>query len=719
MGQPITFASNQPTMGGGEVMLFALAEAARELGHDVTVVAPEYPSDVVDESRRRGFNTVGIHGRTTVDYLRGLRAWDGSHRQGLLWCNGLRPALATAGHRHRIVELHQHPSGAQKLMARVARQGVLQTVVPSHDMAAAIPGTSVLWNWVDDVPQAARPRQQPIRVGMLGRLSIDKGVLVACEAIRELERRTPGRYRLVVAGESRFVDPVEAERIDQALHDLGDLCDRRGWIDRDEFFADVDVAVFPSVWREPFGLVVAEAMAAKVPFVVSDAGALGEVAGPGYPLVVPAGDPVALASAVQQATEPDEGLLDAMRDRWSEHFSPRAGRRRLADLLDSLNRPAGGVRPTRAEPRVALVHDYFTQRGGAERVALTLSQAYPEAELTTSVYAPDSTYPELATRDVHTSWMDRIDVFKRNFRLGLGLYPVAFSTTVAGRDADVLIVSTTGFAHGVRTPAKKLVYCHSPARFLYLSDDYLGRPWWRAPSGWALKVLRPALVAWDQRAARSADRYLANSSVVQRRIKQVYGIDAEVVHPPHSIDPQGVTEPLPLPEHAASGFHLMVSRLMPYKNVDVVIEAFRQMPERHLVIIGRGPLGATLRRNLPANVTMLEGISDAQLRWAYTHAIAVIAPSHEDFGLTPVEGFAFGTPTLALRAGGYLDTVVEGVSGWFFDRATPAEVRAAVERLDGEPLSEQTVREHAEQFSPAAFRAAIQRHVDDLAGVGQ
>ncbi len=315
---------------------------------------------------------------------------------------------------------------------------------------------------------------------------------------------------------------------------------------------------------------------------------------------------------------------------------------------------------------MALVHDYLTQRGGAERVALVLAQAFPDAELVTSLYDPEGTYPEFGAVAIRTSFLDRVGFFRRHFRVALPLFPLAFGTLRLGDAADVVLVSTTGFAHGIRTDKPKMVYCHSPARFLYLVDDYLGGPWWKSPTGWALMALRPALTWWDKRAAHSADVYLCNSTVVQDRIKRIYGIDA-MVPPPAVLDPAS-QEPLGSVPADRGCRSEQLARctswcrgLMPYKNVDAVIEAFRGMPERHLLIIGRGPLAEDLRRDLPANVTLAEGVSDAQLRWAYAHAAAVIAPSREDFGLTPVEGFAFGTPALALRAGGYLDTVVEGV----------------------------------------------------------
>ena len=704
-----TIASNQGSMGGGEVMLLAIADAARELGREITVVAPQTPGDVVAEARRRGFRVVAIHGDTTPKYLANLRRWDAIERTGLLWCNGLRPAFATSGHPNRVVHLHLRPSGKLRALATVARRGASATIVPSASMADAVSGTQVMWNWNPPAhDRAARPVKGTFTVGFLGRLSSDKGVPRLCETMSELERRHPGRFKLLLAGEPRFVDPADADRVANRIAALGDAVDHRGWMDRDEFFSSVDLAVFPSVCPETFGLVVSEAMSAHCPFVITDAGALQEVAGAEHPFVAKADDAVSLADTIERAAEGYvEELLAAARDRWQENFSPEAGRSRLAEVLAEVD-----PEPSSDTPRVTIAHDYLTQRGGAERVVTQFATIFPDAPIVTAVYAPDLTYPEFASHEVITSPLNRIGLLRRHFRAGLPLYDWAFDHTEVPTGTDTVLVSTTGFAHGVRTPqnCRKVVYCHSPARFLYLTDDYLGGQWWRSPKGIVLKALTPPLRRWDRRAAASADEYLCNSTVVRDRIRDVYGIEAAVVHPPYSLDPTGPQEPLPGLEGHPS-FFLTVSRLMPYKNVAVLLRAFADLPDAHLVVIGSGPLRDELHALAPANVSFFEGISDAQLRWAYAHASAVIAPSKEDFGLTPVEGFAFGTPCLALHAGGYLDTVVDGVSGRVFDSATPGAVTQAVRQFRENPLEERTVLDHAGKFSPETFARAIRLHL--------
>lgn len=718
MSRPFTIASNQGWIGGGEVMLLNIAEATRELGRDVTVVAPASPGDVIAQASRRGFATVSIHGRGTAQYLANLRRWDSAERHGLLWCNGLRPAFATSGHSGRVVHLHQMPAGNQRYLAVAARAGAVETVVPSASMTAEVPGSTVMWNWNAPVPERpGRVPSTPVVLGFIGRLAQRKGILVLLDALRELDRRHPGGFRLLVAGEPRFVPDDEAEAIRTALASLGELVDSHGWMDRDEFFSAVDCAVVPSVWAEPFGLVAAEAMAARCPLVVTSAGALPEITGPGYPYTADPEDPSSLADAIEAATTADtDSVLTASRDRWERLFSPSPGKARLAETLARVDPEP------RTGPNVVIAHDYLTQRGGAERVAGCLAEAFPKAPILTSLHDPASTFPQFDDRAVVTSPLNASHVLRRKFRFGLPLYGWFFEHAPIPRSTDVVVASSTGFAHGIHTPpgTRKLVYCHSPARFLYLADDYLGAPWWRSPVGWVLKTLRPGLVAWDRRAAASADRYLCNSAVVRDRIKEVYGIDATVIHPPHTLNAAGRQTAVARlvetgPGDGSRSFFLVVSRLMAYKNVDVLLQAFDQMPERHLVVVGRGPMRSELHAMAPSNVTFLEGIPDSQLRWLYGHATAVMAPSKEDYGLTPVEGFSFGTPALALRAGGYLDTVSEGISGYFFDSATPPDVQRAIDTLMAHPLDRQAILKHAEKFSPEAFKQRLRTEVEALA----
>ena len=366
-----------------------------------------------------------------------------------------------------------------------------------------------------------------------------------------------------------------------------------------------------------------------------------------------------------------------------------------------------------ARPRVAIAHDYLTQRGGAERVVLAMARAFPEARIHTTLYDPEGTYPEFADHEVVTSPLNRVGPVRRDHRLGLPLLAPASSAMRV--DADVVLVSSSGWAHGFRHTGRSLVYCYSPARWLYQTDTYLGGPPTRSATGLALLGLRPALRRWDVRAARRSDRYLAISRVVQDRIDATYGIDADVLPAPHSMSAAAEQAPVPaLADWASSGgYHLVVSRLLPYKNVDVVVDAVRGTSQR-LVVVGAGPGREALLATMPDNVRLLSGLTDGQLRWVYAHARLLVAPSIEDYGLSPLEAAVFGRPSLTLRAGGYLDTVLEGVTGMHVDAPEPALFRAGLAAADAHPWDPAVLRSHAERFSEAGFAARLNAEVDDL-----
>lgn len=346
--------------------------------------------------------------------------------------------------------------------------------------------------------------------------------------------------------------------------------------------------------------------------------------------------------------------------------------------------------------RVALVHDYLTQRGGAERVVLSMLKAFPDAPLYTSLYEAEGTFDEFRDVDVRRSFLDRLVPLRRRHRLALPLLAPAFSRMRV--DADVTVCSSSGWAHGAAASGRKVVYCHTPARWLYQTDRYLGERPGAARS--AMRLLGGPLRAWDVRAARTADRYLANSTVVRERIRALYGIDAEVLAPPPAVGPDG---PASSVERLEPGFVLCVSRLLPYKNVDAVVEAFVRLPTERLVVVGTGPDAERLRRVAPANVAFSGRVTDEELRWLYASCVAVVAASYEDFGLTPLEAAAFGKPTAALRWGGFLDTVVEGTTGVFFDEPVPASIAAAIGACRRETWSGETLERHSAAFSEERF----------------
>lgn len=364
-------------------------------------------------------------------------------------------------------------------------------------------------------------------------------------------------------------------------------------------------------------------------------------------------------------------------------------------------------------PSIAIAHDYLTQRGGAERVVLAMARAFPGARIYTTLYDPGATYPEFADLDIVVTPLNSVPLFRRHHRLALPLLAAASSRVEI--EEDVVVVSSSGWAHGFQARGRKLIYCHSPARWLYLTQEYVGTGLGARLQSAVIKGLRGPLVRWDHRAAATADRYLANSTVVRQRIADVYGVDAAVLPPPHGVSPEGELEEVPgVAAWAPDGYHLVVSRLMPYKNVDQVIAAFAELPEERLLIVGAGPLRDELVAAATSNVRLVQHLSDAQMRWAYAGATALIAPSQEDFGLTPLEAGAFGKPVLALRDGGYLDTVREGETGLFFDAAAPGDIRAAVAAARDREWDADLIRTHVHTFAEPRFSALLREAVAEL-----
>ena len=369
--------------------------------------------------------------------------------------------------------------------------------------------------------------------------------------------------------------------------------------------------------------------------------------------------------------------------------------------------PSREDEPTR--PDVAIVHDYLTQRGGAERVVLSMLKAFPGAPVHTSLYDETGTFPTFRDAQVRTLALDRIGGLRRNHRWALPFLATAFARHTV--DAEVVLCSSSGWAHGVKTSGRKVVFCHTPARWLYDGPNYLGNG--RRLASLGLAGLRRPLLGWDARAAAGAHRYLANSSVVREAIRRAYGLDAEVVHPPHTLNPGGPAQEV---AGITAGFVLCVARLLPYKNVDAVVEAFRDLPGERLVVVGDGPERPRLEAVAGSNVQLVGKVTDAQLRWLYARCRALVAASREDYGLTPLEAASFGKASAVLRGGGFLDTVVECETGLFFDRPDPEPIAVTLRRLLTAPPSPERLRTHAEGFSEHRFIERLREVVAEVRG---
>ena len=344
MSKELYLATNNGDIGGGEVMLLNIARAARGLGYQVVIIGPANPPDLIEAAADEGFTRIVLPAKTRMQYMVQLRLWHRAHRDALLWCNGLVPAAATGGRAGRIVHLHQLPTGTNAKLVPFARKKALQTLVPSEYVAASVPGATVFPNWVQEVPLSLAKSTVPgvVRIGYLGRLTPSKGIGVLCQAIERLNTTvTVPEYRLVVAGAPVFASSEEEHEVSRALENIERYTDRLGWSTPQKLFDTVDMLVVPSQAPESFGLVAAEAMSARVPVIVSDAGALPEVVGEDYPYIYPAQDPSALVEKIRHLTQAFYQESDILNDivsaafwRWQELYSPDSGRERVRHLLE-------------------------------------------------------------------------------------------------------------------------------------------------------------------------------------------------------------------------------------------------------------------------------------------------------------------------------------------------------------------------------------------------
>lgn len=347
--------------------------------------------------------------------------------------------------------------------------------------------------------------------------------------------------------------------------------------------------------------------------------------------------------------------------------------------------------------RTAVVHDYFTQLGGAERVAEELYTMLPGSSLFSTVALKSSLPENLRDVPIETSWMQHLPGMTQLYRLYFPLYPLAVrSLDLSGY--DLVLSSSSGYVKGIRVPSDALhvCYCHTPMRWVWNFDSYSARE----SFGLGARVVLPAMVRglrlWDTGAARQPDHFIANSMAVAARIQQAYGRYAEVILPPVDTDRFRLST-------NRGDFYLVLARLVSYKRIDVAVEAFTRLGKK-LVIIGSGPAMQDLEAHAGPTVQFVGRASDKEVEALVAQTSALIFPGEEDLGIAPLELAAAGRPTIAYRAGGAMETVVENSTGVFFDQQTPDSLIEAVERFERQTWSPEHIRQHAKRFSREVFR---------------
>ncbi len=350
--------------------------------------------------------------------------------------------------------------------------------------------------------------------------------------------------------------------------------------------------------------------------------------------------------------------------------------------------------------KVALVHDWLTNFTGSEQALLALHQIYPQAPIYTSIYNKQKV-PQFNNVEVIKSFLQKFPQAKRRHQIFFPFMPFAFEQFDL-KKYDVVISSSHSCAKGVLTSPETLhiCYCYTPTRYLWeIGIDK------RVTGGITKGFIGNYLRVWDRQAADRVDYFVAISEIVRKRIKKYYSRKSKVIYPP-------VNTGFYKPQGEIGNYFLIVSRLIPYKKIDIAVQSFSDLG-LPLVIIGEGPELEKLKKMAKPNIKFLGGLEDERVRKYYSQCKAFIFPGEEDFGITPVEAMASGRPVIAYREGGACESVVEGITGTFFEEQTPQCLIDKVRRFKSEKYNPKIIRQHALSFDISVFKKKIKDFVDE------
>lgn len=356
--------------------------------------------------------------------------------------------------------------------------------------------------------------------------------------------------------------------------------------------------------------------------------------------------------------------------------------------------------------KLAIVHDYLAQHGGAERVVQSLHEIWPEAPIYTSVYDQEQMGSEFAAMDVRPSWLQNWCRSSKIHKAALPFYPMAFEQFDLS-EYDVVLSTSSGFAKGVITPPETLhiCYCHTPLRLAWRYHEYLSGTGFNPVARMLATMVVNRMRIWDASSAMRVDHFVANSRNTANRIRKYYRRDAEVVFPP--VDASRFA----LAEADAEGYYLVVSRLVGYKRVDLAVEAFTRLgiPLR---VVGSGPDLKRLKRMAGDNVTFLGRLGDNEVARQLEGCRGFVFPGEEDFGIAPLEAMACGRPVIAYGRGGALETVIDGVTGVFFPEQRSESIIRAVQRAEKIQFHPLGLRRHALRFDIPVFHRRMRDLVE-------
>ena len=356
--------------------------------------------------------------------------------------------------------------------------------------------------------------------------------------------------------------------------------------------------------------------------------------------------------------------------------------------------------------KIALVHDFLMQMGGAEKVVEVLHTMFPEAPVFTSAYDPDVMPAHYRSWDIRTSFLQRLWMKRKTHRAALMLYPLAFeSFDFSG--FDLVISSSSSFAKGVITgpDTHHLCYTYTPMRYAWATGNYAEREQMGRLARLALVPVTHYLRMWDAVAASRVDTYVAISTTVQRRIAKYYRRASEVIHPP--VDTARFA-----PSNTVENYYVVASRMIPYKRLDLAIDAFSRL-KIPLKVIGTGRQEAALRARAGSCVQFLGHVPDTDLPGLMARSRGYVMPGEEDFGLAPVEANACGRPVVAFAAGGALDTQMDGQTGVLFEEQSVDSLCEAICSAEQTRFDPDFICRHARKFSTEVFQERITAAVSE------
>jgi glycosyltransferase involved in cell wall biosynthesis len=361
--------------------------------------------------------------------------------------------------------------------------------------------------------------------------------------------------------------------------------------------------------------------------------------------------------------------------------------------------------------KIALIHDWLNQIGGAEDVLTDLVTMFPTSPIYTSLYAPDI-MPEFYKKwDIRPLWMDKLPAIHTKHQPYLPLYPLAWGGLKL-RGYDLLISNKSGFCHGVRYDAHTthICYCLAPTRYVWQLDEYIAREGLGRVAQIVLKITRPIFKLWDKRASKRVHHFIAISTEIQERIKKYYDRDSVIIFPPVN------TARFAQMDETPEDYFLIVSRLIPYKRIDLAVQAATKLGVR-LKIAGKGRDLDRLKAMAGDTVEFLGYVPDDDLPRLMARCKAFLFPGLEDFGITPVQAQAAGRPVIAYGAGGALDTVIKGVTGEHFGELTTESLMAVMQNFDASQYDPHVIRAHAQKFDVSVFKAQLLAFIDEKMGI--